>query len=269
MYTNKFHNYETCSLEVKNQINNIVNGLASLLENNLLGIYLNGSIVLDAFDENNSDIDIIGIVEKCLSPEEKIKLGAFLLPLHQMPCQIEVLLIVKEHIIPWQYPPVCHFYFSDYWLEEYKQFLSGENLTHRLLSVNCTDSNITSSVKIVKEKGICVYGLPIDEVFPDVPDADFWDSISYNIPDFNVITDNDTQRPYLILTLCRALSYRKTGQLFSKQEAANWALNILPVKFHPIILSALYDKYGLGEKEFHTADDALSFKSYIIEQINE
>ena len=267
MNTNKFYNYKTCSPDIQKQLDNTVNGLSSLLKTNLLGIYLNGSMVFNSFDEERSDIDMIGIINNFLSVEEKIELGSLLLSLHRKPCPLEIILIAKEHLIPWQYPPVSHFYFSDYFVEQYKQFLLGENLTHRLLTINANTLNITSALKLTKEKGVCLYGMAVNDLFPDIPDVDFWDAISSNALDYDPASDNDAHRPFAILSLCRILSYRKTGELLSKQEAAAWAVNTLPAIFKPIILNALYEKYKIGEKVFYPNDDALLFKKYILERI--
>ena len=267
MDKNKFFNYQNCSTKIKQQLNDVVHILQLSLKTNLSGVYLNGSMVLNSFDEKRSDIDMIGIIDNFLSAEEKIELGSLLLALHRKPCPLEILLIVKEHLIPWQYPPICHFYFSDYFVEQYKQFLLGENLTHRLLTINSNTLNITSSVKITKEKGVCLYGMAINDLFPDIPDSDFWDAISTNALDYDPVSDNDAHRPFAILQLCRILSYRETKKLLSKQEAAIWAINTLPVNFQAIISYALYEKYGIGEKKLYTIDDALSFKKYILERI--
>ena len=267
MRDSKFVNYEICSANVKNQIANVVGILSSSLKDNLLGLYLNGSIVLDSFDEKNSDIDMIGVIANVLPADEKIRLGSLLLDLHQKPCPLEVMLFAKEHLIPWQYPPICNFYFSDYFVEQYKQFLLGENLSDRLLTINANTVNSAPCIRLTKEKGICLYGMAKDELLPNVPECDLWDAISSKATDCDAASDNDSHRPYAILTLCRILSYRKTGKIFSKQEAARWAMDVLPNAFRPIISNALFDKYEMGEKTSYPVEDAVSFMAYILESM--
>ena len=267
MNKHEFHSYDTCSADVKQQISNVVHILSSSLKNNLSGFYLNGSMVLGFFDEKNSDIDMIGVIDNILSVNEKIELGSQLLSIHQKPCPLEILLVAKEHLIPWQYPPVCNFYFSEYFSEQYRQFVLGENLSHRLLTINSNTLNITPCLKLTKEKGLCLYGKDIKELIADVPESDFWDAISSNALDCDAASNNDSHRPFAILTLCRILSYQKTGELFSKQEAAFWAMDELPSIFRPIISNALFEKYKLGEKSSYPVEDAESFKSYMLEHI--
>jgi hypothetical protein len=55
--------------------------------------------------------------------------------------------------------------------------------------------------------------------------------------------------------------------MFSKQEAAFWAMDKLPDIFHPIISNALFEQYGLGEKKAYPNEDAVSFKKFIVENI--
>jgi len=270
MFIDKFTNYITCSLEVKEQINTVVGGLSSLLKSNLLGMYLHGSMVLGAFDEGCSDIDMLGIIENGLSVTDKIEIGSFLLSLNHKPCPVEVALVIKGNIIPWQYPTICHFYFSDYWTLQYQQFSIGENLTHNLLSGHLTDyeKDIATDIRLIKQTGICLYGLSINGLLPEIPEEHFWDSISSDAASFYVESDIDSQSSYLVLSLCRILAYKKTGKILSKQKAANWALDILHTSYHPIILSALHNHYGLGAKISYTKNDALLFKTYMVEQIN-
>jgi len=266
MCENRFQNYETCSANVKKQISDVVMALTSLLKDNLLGFYLNGSIILNAFDEKSSDIDMIGVIENPMSANEKIELGSRLLSIHQQPCPLEVTLVAKGCLNPWKYPPMYNFYFSEYFITQYKQFTQGENLSHRLLTINANTVEPTSCLKVVREKGICLYGMSAESLISDIPENDFWDAIS-DVCGLDAASDNDSHRPFAILTLCRVLSYRKTGKLFSKQEAAFWAMDELPEIFRPIISNALFDHYGLGERKLYPNEDAVSFKTFVLENI--
>lgn len=261
MLTDKLCNYENCSPTVKKQINNIVDGLTILLKNNLLGIYLHGSMVLDAFDEKSSDIDVIVVIDNCLSVSEKIDIGKYLLSLNNKPCPLDFEIITNDDFM------VSHFYFSDYWASKYELITTeGEN-EQNLLSAVFSDGDIIVDLKLVKQKGICLYGIPINELFPDISDEIYFNSITSKVDDFYVESENDEQSSYLILTLCRILSFKKKGEIFSKRKAAEWALNELPSSFHPVILSALYKKYGFGNEVLYTSADALSFKSYVLKSI--
>lgn len=261
----KLYNYKTCSTAVKNQINNINDALKSILADDLTGVYLHGSMVLDSFHEKTSDLDILGVVDKPLSMQKRLEIASALISLNRKPCPIEISLIAKEHLMPWQYPTPCQFHLSEYWIPQYQQFASEKDHTHWLLTDNFTDSDIACHAKLTRQSGICLYGTEINELFPEVPENQFWESISYDVSNFDVVSDN---KVYAILSLCRVWSYYKTGKIMSKYEAAILGLNILPSAFHSLLMNALHDKYGFYEKAFCTNEDALCFKSYIIEEIN-
>ncbi|MHB1485567.1 MAG: aminoglycoside adenylyltransferase domain-containing protein, partial [Saccharofermentanales bacterium] len=136
---------------------------------------------------------------------------------------------------------------------------------HWLLTDDFTDGDIACHAKLTKQSGICLYGTSINELFPDVPDNQFWESISYDVSNFDVISEN---KVYAILSLCRIWSYYITGKIMSKYEAAILGLDILPSEFHSLIMNTLHDKYGVYERSCCTDEDALCFKSYIIKEIN-
>ena len=265
----KLHNYASCSTEIKRQIENVACKISSLLQSNLAGLYLHGSMVLDAFDENSSDLDMTGVICSPLTLPDKIELSSLLLALNNAPCPLDLELFVKDDLVSWRQNPKSDFYFSDYWAESYDIIALGGEHAADLLSAVFPGGEIASDMKVIKQSGICLCGIPIDELFPDIPDGLFLKAVTSGICDFYVESDNVVQSSFLILQLCRILSFKRTHQIMSKPKAAQWALNELPSDFQPVILTALYNKYGFGEKAPYSKEDALLFKSYVIEKVNE
>ena len=120
---------------------------------------------------------------------------------------------------------------------------------------------------VIKQKGICLFGKPINDIFPDIPNELFLDTVSSDIDTFYVESDNDSQSSFLVLQLCRILSFKETGNILSKHNAAEWAFENIPSQHHPIIKTALYNKFGLGSKVMYTKEDAISFKTYMSQEI--
>ena len=271
MQANKFCNYYTCSPEIKNQLESIVSVLSSLLKTNLLGIYLSGSIVLDAFDEKGSDLDIIVVVQSPLTILEKIEVISYLMTVNRNPCRIDLDIVTTTDVENWQDMPETNLFFNDYWARHYERILAAPEDTEnaeKLLAAVSSDGEFLVEFKQIKESGICLYGLPIDDLFPEIPDEIFLKSISSGIDGFYVESENDSQSSYLILTLCRILAFRITGKILSKPKAAAWALQELPENYHPVINSAMYKRYGLGRDVAYTADDAISFKAYVAGKVS-
>ena len=96
-------------MQVKQQIENTVNGIFQLMTTNLVGLYLHGSIVLDAFDENSSDLDMVGVIHRDLTLAEKIKLGSLLFSLNKKPCRFDIQFFIKTDINPLKLQPTEHF----------------------------------------------------------------------------------------------------------------------------------------------------------------
>ena len=263
----KFQNFETCSTHVKQQIENTVNNILQLMKSNLVGLYLHGSIVLDAFDENSSDLDIVGVINHDLTLDEKIQLGSLLLSLNKKPCCLDIQFFIKTDINPLKHRPTEHFYFADYWALQYEKISrSAENAAEILASV-FSDGEAISDFAVIKQSGICLFGKPINEIFPNISNELFLGAVSRGIDDFYVESDNDSQSAFLVLQLCRILSFKEINKILSKQAAAEWALANLPSKHQSIIKRAIYNKFGLGSELHYSKEDAISFKSYMLQKI--
>ena len=263
----EFQNFENCSKEVKQQIRNKVNGVSRLLKTNLVGLYLHGSIVLDAFDENSSDLDMAGVINSGLSLADKIELGSLLFSLNKEPCPLELQLFIRDGFTHLKNQPEGHFYFSDYWSVQYEKISSGAENAEEIFASVFFGGEPVSDFAVIKQKGICLFGKPINEVFTDISNGLFFSSVSSNIDDFYVESDNDSQSSFLVLQLCRILSFKKTGEILSKPKAAIWAFEHLPNQYHAIIKTALYNKFRLGSKITYSKEDAVAFKSYMLQKI--
>ena len=268
METFMFYSYESCPSVVKQQIAKITNEVSNQLNGNLLGLYLHGSMVLGGFDEASSDIDMIGVIKDELSLKEKIALSSLLLSLNKKPRPIDIEFFIKDDFVRWQGSPASHFYFSDYWIEKYEKIALGGDDASDLLAVVNPGGEATADFKIAKENGVCLYGMPTTKLLPVISDEIFLGFISSGVNQYYVESDNDEQSSFLILQLCRILAYKQIREILSKHKAAEWALDTLPSSLHSIIRTALFTKYGFGEKTIYTKEDALSFKAHMVERIN-
>ncbi len=106
-----------------------------------------------------------------------------------------------------------------------------------------TDKDLAAHVTIIKNRGRCLAGAPIDEVFGDVPGEDYMDSISGDIADAALDLPENTM--YYTLNLTRVLAYKKEGLILSKKEGGEWGLKNLSEEFHPLIRKAL-EEYSQG-----------------------
>lgn len=120
---------------------------------------------------------------------------------------------------PWRHPTLCQFHYSDYWAETYRQLLDGRMRGCFLLDEDFPDPDIACHVRLTSESGICILGRPAEEVFPPVPEMDFWDSISRGIEETGPCVSSPRQIVADILNLVRVWSYGSEKRILSKYDA--------------------------------------------------
>ncbi|MCR5322472.1 MAG: DUF4111 domain-containing protein [Lachnospiraceae bacterium] len=126
------------------------------------------------------------------------------------------------------------------------------------------DKDLAAHFTIINNRGKCLYGAPIEDVFADVPEQDYIDSIWNDIADAEEDIADDPM--YLILNLARVLAYLKDGLILSKKEGGEWALNNLPELYHGLIRDAMRE-YAEGEAVSYDLNMAKDYAGYMMEQI--
>ena len=85
--------------------------------------------------------------------------------------------------------------------------------------------------------GKVIDGQEISEVFSQVPDLYYLDSLYYDMENYQ--QDVKTNPMYVILSLCRILAFVQSHLYLSKEQAAYYGLKHLPLQNHEVILKAL------------------------------
>ena len=202
--------------------------MQEILRENLVGIYLHGSIAQNAFRWNVSDVDFLLVVQSEPSDDVKRQLLDATLRLSEIapPKGLEWSVVTQSDCLHVSHPvPFCLHYSNAHTQryltspEEYIQHMKGH------------DGDLAAYFAVVRHCGIVLYGKPIEEVFGPVPQDFVMDSFRENI------IDDDT--PNGILNRCRYEAYRQDGVMLSKIDGAYWALKHLPTDLHARIFSAL------------------------------
>ena len=91
---------------VQKLLDTICNLFQSTLGDNLVGIYVHGSLATDSFTWKTSDIDFLAVIERPLIQEEKLVIIQFLLDLlpQTPPKGIEMSIILNSAIKPFRHP---------------------------------------------------------------------------------------------------------------------------------------------------------------------
>lgn len=263
----EFKNYKTISEEIKKQINEVCDIWQRYMGEELYGVYIHGSMALQCFRESISDIDILAVTGRKIARAERLSIAEEILGIDQTPCPLELSALYIGDIRPWQYPTRCQFHYSDYWTERYKKLLSGELSHSPIVDEDFEDTDIACHIKLTKQCGICVYGQPVEEIFPDVPEEDFWQSLCNDIDSYDFDAYHPKYYASNILILGRILSYRCEKKILSKYEGGLWTIAHIPAKYRYIVENALKVWYLGGKPVDYRQEDLDGLRAYLIERI--
>ena len=99
------------------------------------------------------------------------------------------------------------------------------------------DPDLAAHIMILKERGVCLIGKSIAEVFQAIPKKYYIESIKNDVySSKEEILNNPI---YYILNLCRVLCFLQDGKICSKKEGGEWALINLSAQYIGIVQSAL------------------------------
>ena len=215
-------------------IDRFVSGAADLLKENLAGIYLHGSAAMGCFQPKKSDLDFLVVVRHPVSDADKRAFMDWIMGLDaDGPAKgIEMSVVVRDVCNPFVYPTPFILHYSRMHTEWYRK--DPEDYIRKM---NGTDRDLAAHVTVIRSRGRCLYGLPVREMFGEVPERDYLDSLWDDIAEAeHEIAGNPM---YLILNLARVLAYLREKQVLSKREGGEWGLENLPEEFHPLLRSAL------------------------------
>ena len=234
----------------------------SILEDNLVGIYLHGSAAMGCFNEKKSDIDLIVVVNADISDEVKRRYMDMVVELNAYAPKkgIEMSIVRKDVCKPFRYPTPFELHFSNTHLEWYQTKPSDY-----IDKMNGTDKDLAAHFTIICHRGKCLCGREIKDVFEEVRREFYFDSIWCDIE--NAEKEIMENPAYMILNLCRVLAYKEDELILSKQEGGKWGLENVPEIYHPLILQAL-NEYSFDEAIKPDRDSACEYAAYMINRIS-
>lgn len=232
-----------------------------ILREQLCGIYLHGSAVMGCFNPAKSDVDLIVVVKDELSDETKRAFMDMTVALNAAapPKGIEMSVVLRSVCGPFEYPTPYELHFSAGHLAWYRADPDGY-----IRDMNGDDPDLAAHFTVIRARGRCLYGPPIEDVFGEVPKRDYLDSIWNDVADAR---EDIAKYPlYLTLNLARVLACCREERVLSKKEGGEWALDRLPAEFHPLLRAALKE-YTRGEAVEYDLDCARRYADYMLRQI--
>lgn len=246
--------------DVNEVLSAITKEIVDILEENLVGIYLMGSLTYDAFIPENSDLDLV-VILKDPAPTQQLSL------LKKMHHQIEsehqkwvkriecsyVPLDMLPNILP---PSIPRPYFGEgvfYPQATYgNEWLINQYLLYEY-GIPLVGPDFKILIKPVDIKDVqqaCIKDL-YDEWQPKMNDAAWLSNSHY--------------QSYLVLNLCRILYTILCGAVASKAMSAAWVKSKYP-QWRPLIETAEKWRYG---QEMRFQNETISFLQFIIDKVSE
>ena len=248
-------------IQLEELIDEFTKDSMNILHDNLVGVYLHGSSVMGCFNPDKSDLDFIIVVKKPMSDDIKRAYMEMVVKHSALgPSKgIEMSVVLENVCKPFVYPTPFELHFSIGHLDWYK-----EDPDDYIKKMNGKDKDLAAHFTIINKRGKCLYGLPIKEVFGEVPKNDYMDSIWYDVE--NAKREITTYPMYLILNLARVLAYNEEGLVLSKKEGGEWALRNLPNEYHSLIQDAL-GEYLENKQIIYDKALAKRYAKYMIKRI--
>ncbi|NDI35494.1 aminoglycoside adenylyltransferase domain-containing protein [Chengkuizengella sediminis] len=211
-------------------LNMVIERYKNILDENLVGIYLHGSLAMDCYNPS-SDIDFLVVVNKPILLNTKKELINAIIHLENVPPKgIEMSIILEEYAKKVVYPTPFELHYSNFHRDRY---LSD----HNYICGDSEDPDLAAQLNIVVHRGICLYGKEIEEVFNEVPREVYINSIYYDV--CNAKSEILEDPVYIILNLCRVLYYLKENVICSKLEGGEWGKENLPTQYHNVVENAV------------------------------
>ena len=225
---------------MEEQLDQAVALIREVLGDELVGLYLFGSAVLGGLTPT-SDLDLLAVVRRPTTPDERRRLAERLLALSKRPRHLELTLVVQSDVRPWRYPPRMDFQYGD-WLRD--EFERGE------IPPRVPNPDLAALITMTVLYGRSLAGPPPREVFAPVPHGDLVRAGVDEIDGILAGLEGDTRN--MFLTLARIWSTAETGEIRPKDAAADWAIGRLPEAHRPVLERAR-DGYRSGD--YGTWDD--------------
>lgn len=242
---------------VKEFLKEALSVLHSILLDNLVGIYLHGSLAMGCFNPESSDIDIILVVRERPSKEKSKKIIQYLKATCSKERRLELSIIGTGILQNPTYPIMVYLHY-----EHWGNLFENEE-----------DSEILSNLYTTRMRGFCVWGASIEDVFSKIP-------VRYHLR--SIVEDIQYTRKHLhesqesvgyniavywVLGSCRVLAFIRQGIVLSKVEGGRWGLANMPERYHRLLEQALSCYQGRKKDHVWNTEELDTFADYMSDTI--
>jgi predicted nucleotidyltransferase len=230
------YSWHNCPAPVRAQVERFVHATRALLADQLVGVYLHGSLAMGCFNPSRSDLDLLVVTHAGMPAQTKRDLAGLLLEVSGAPAPIEISFLRRADLHPWQHPTPFDMHYSEAWRGRYERDLAS-GAWQFWDSSQQRDPDLAGHVMVTLRRGIRLFGAPSADIFSEVPSQDYVESIRSDVEEaLGQIVQNPV---YAVLNTCRTYAYLREGHVFSKDEGGVWALRALPSQRQGVVAAAL------------------------------
>lgn len=214
----------------------------------------------------DSDLDILVVSERSLTDDERGAIIKRLLPISGRDAaggparSIELSVVARPALVPWRYPPGIELQYGDWKRAELER---GE-----LPEWPRPDPDAAILVETARRASVPLLGPPLHALLGPVPRADLVRAMMESVPILMPGIEEGDDRRNGLLTLARIWSSLATGEIRSKDEAADWALAHLPEDHRPVLAHARAAYLGEAREDWiELASRVQPHVQHVIERI--
>lgn len=243
------------------QIREVVGLVGDVLGADVVGSYLHGSSVHGGL-RPASDLDVLVVSRRRMDDPQRRALLDGLLGISGFEDgmrPVELVVVVQSEVRPWRYPPIADFLYGE-WLRD--ELETGEPPGPQPMP------DLALLVTLARAGDRPLTGPSPAEVLDPVPHADVVRASVACIPELLDELHDDTRN--VLLTLARIWTTLATGEIRSKDAAADWALSRLPPEHRPVLAHAreLYLGYRYAEESW-SDEQAARLRPHVAEVLAE
>ena len=244
------------------------------LPNTLKGLYLHGSIALNAFEENRSDIDSIAITNQRLTEDEAgilSKIHSAMAQKYRTP-EMDGVYMTWEDIGKTEHDKQNYYYYNGGHLN-YGAYFNFNPVTWTLFA----------------KKGIKILGPEVSNFELETSSKQlqsfvlmnmntYWSGriqwLESSFDELLILSSEDIQEEieWMVLGLLRQYYTLMEGDIIAKTAAGEYGLNHLPKEYHKIIREAVNGRIGRKEFLFNSERERLEstkeFSKYLVGYCN-
>lgn len=239
----------------------IATDLPAILDGNLVGMYLWGSLTYQAFDPACSDIDCVAVTERDLNDREFSELDAWFTN--------------KQEQNPWVRRIDMRFVIEHEFLDKTSRCCGFYHYMGKLTR-HGSDGNPIIWMNIA-ESGITLWGKDAQLIAPHVSAQCLNDALllelNYLQEDLAANAGDPSGKAfihnaYAVLTACRILYSAHHGALVSKDQACAWAMETVPPIWRSVIATARDNRLkNDGATTPQLEQDAMRFVEFVTGEV--